>query len=262
MNLITSRSNPLIKQYVKLCSSKTERKELGLFTIEGIKLCLEAFTEQVKIKTLLVTQKALDKYADMLKPILDAGVEAFLISDDVVGKISDTKTPQGVFGICKVLDNTLEMDKIYNGGNYICLCQLQDPANLGAILRTAEALGVDGVLLSSDSCDIYNPKSVRSTMGSLFRMPIMITQDTAKFLSQITANGVNTYAAVVDKNAKPLSDVKFTSPSVVCIGNEGNGLSKNVVDACKTAITIKMKGRAESLNASMAAGIIMHELCK
>ncbi len=262
MNLITSRSNPLIKQYVKLCTSKSERKQLGLFTIEGIKLCLEAFNERVQLQTLLVCQKALEKYNDSLKPILDAGVEAFLISDDVAGKISDTKTPQGVFAICRVLDNTLEMDKIYNGGYYICLCQLQDPANLGAIIRTAEALGVDGVLLSSDSCDIYNPKAVRSTMGSLFRMPIMTVENIEQFLSDITANGVNTYAAVVDKNATSLSDVEFTSPSVVCIGNEGNGLTTQQVDACKTAITIKMKGRAESLNASMAAGIIMHELCK
>ncbi len=201
--MITSRSNPLIKQYVKLCLSKSERKQSGLFTVEGIKLCLEAFTENVTIKTLLVTDKALSKYADMLKPVLDPDVETFVISDEIASKISDTKTPQGVFAMCNVLDNTLEMDKIYNGGYYICLCQLQDPANLGAIIRTAEALGVDGVLLSADSCDIYNPKSVRSTMGSLFRMPIMITEDTTQLLLDLTAKGVNTYAAVVDKSAKP-----------------------------------------------------------
>ncbi|MEG0692676.1 MAG: RNA methyltransferase, partial [Oscillospiraceae bacterium] len=139
---------------------------------------------------------------------------------------------------------------------------LQDTGNVGTIIRTAEAVGIDGIIMTNKSCDIYNPKVIRGTMGSVFRMNFMITDDCSGLLTNFMQHNVKTYASVIHKEATSLEDVLFTSPSVLLIGNEGNGLSMEIQSLCSEKITIKMAGNTESLNASMAACILMWEMTK
>ena len=182
----------------------------------------------------------------------------YQISEAVEKKIASSLTPQGIYAICKKLDKPLKLDKIENNGCFVALWNLQDPGNVGTIFRVADAMGLSGVILSENCCDVYNMKTIRSAMGSLFRMPFLIT-GMSEFLAE---RKLTSYAAVVDSDAEKLSDIKFENNSVVVIGNEGNGLSSEQVQSCDRRITIPMKGSAESLNAAMAATILIWEMAK
>jgi TrmH family RNA methyltransferase len=144
-------------------------------------------------------------------------------------------------------------------GRYVALENINDPSNLGAVSRTAEALGVSGIILSANGCDPYSPKSLRASMGTLLRMPIIIMND---FVECIKNSGLKSYACVVDSNAKSITDVDFCDGSVVMIGNEANGLTTEAKAVASEKITIKMTGKAESLNAATAAAISIWEMMK
>ena len=170
--------------------------------------------------------------------------------------------PQGVFCIAKMLDNSLIIDKINIIGTYSALEDIQDPGNMGTIIRTAEALGLDGIFLSDGCCDIYNPKVLRASMGGVFRMPLMRVGDMAQAVVTLQKKGLTAFACVVDASATPITAAGMGEGAIALIGNEGNGLRAETVAACKHSVTIPMAGRAESLNASMAAGIILWEMCR
>ncbi len=182
------------------------------------------------------------------------------ISEDVSKKISDSKTPQGVYCLCAMLDKERRTVKIDTGGHYMVLYGLQDPGNVGTILRTCEAMGIDGVFLSSDCPDIYSPKVLRSTMGGVFRMSVEIVEDIAKTINTANEKGVAVYAAALDRTAVSLREADLKKGSMVLIGNEGNGLSENIISLCDKSLFIDMKGNAESLNAAVAASIIAWEM--
>ena len=133
---------------------------------------------------------------------------------------------------------------------------------MGTVIRTAEALGIDGLLLSDGCCDIYNPKVLRASMGGVFRLPLMRVGDMAQAVETLQEKGLTAYACVVDATATPITEAGMGKGSVTIIGNEGNGLRAETIAACKHSVTIPMAGRAESLNASMAAGIILWEMCR
>ena len=137
---------------------------------------------------------------------------------------------------------------------------VQDPNNLGAILRSAEAFGVSGVIMSDDCCDVFNPKVVRGSMGAVFRLPVLITDSLGAWFSAHPQ--INTYAAVVDDSAQRVTDISFQAPCAVVVGNEGNGIRPETLGACKSKITIPMNGKAESLNASVAAAILIWEMVR
>lgn len=272
MRSITSSENPNIKLYRNLADSKKRRRESGMFTIEGVRLVSDALAENVKLHSVLVTESCMEKILRgetvIQREALDFtvgrsdtdGTEVFLIPDGIGDKMSSTDNSQGIFAVCCGLDKPPISDTIKNGGKYILLHRIQDPGNLGTIIRTADAMGVDAVFLA-ECCDLYNPKTVRSTMGSLFRMNVYEVVFDEAF--QIFENrDIPTFAAVVDGNAESLTDCDFSRGGAVLIGNEGNGLPKEVSDMCGKRITIKMNGNINSLNAAMAAGIIMWELTK
>jgi TrmH family RNA methyltransferase len=146
-------------------------------------------------------------------------------------------------------------------GRYVVLFGLQDPGNVGMVIRTADALGMDGIILSG-SCDLYSPKVIRSTMGSVFRTDIMIENDAEKLFAMLEENSVQTSAAVIDSDAVPVTECVFTGKQAVFIGNEGNGLPRETAERCSRRIIIPMNGSINSLNAAMAAGILMWELRK
>ena len=260
--LITSKENPAVKLFIKLKEQKKARAELGLFVIEGIRICTDALNENVKIASVLYTEQAYEKYSETVSKLCEKAYDgALCISEEIATKLSDTKTPQGVFCVLETLDKKTSNGKIDKIGKYLILNNLQDPGNVGTILRVADAVGLNGVFLCN-CCDIYNPKTVRSTMGSLFRMPICTNMSYSEIITAFKELSVPTYASVIDTDALNLRSVDFGESCAVVIGNEGNGLSLEDANACDFKLTIRMHGNINSLNAAAAAGIIMWEMTK
>ena len=256
---ISSRKNSLVTHFRKLVRERNYRLECGEFPVEGARLCLEALNSGLEITAFLVTENAKEKYNEIVSAISEEFTPD-IINDDISAYISDTKSPQCVFIIAKMLDKPFEMGKIEKGGKYIILDGLQDTGNIGTIIRTCDALGIDGVILSQDCADIYSPKIVRSAMGSLFRMPVMIAELT-EFIPLIKGKGFDVYAAVLDETAKSIDKVSFTDKCAVVIGNEGNGVTAEVINAAENKLYIPINN-AESLNAAVAASIISWEMTR
>ncbi len=245
---------------MKLREKDSFRKSEGLFFIEGARLCADASLSSVAIKELYVTEGAIEKYSEYISVIENRAERTFVVSDEVAEKLGDTKNPQGVFCVCKMLDKNTNIGKIKYNGKYIALENVTNPSNFGAVVRTAEAVGLDGVIVSG-GCDIYNPKSQRAAMGSLFRLDVVQVDDLPPFLSELLEKGMKVYAGVPDSSALKITEADMSGGVVSIIGNEGNGITE---ETCKvsTPVTIPMQGRAESLNAAAAASILIWEMMR
>lgn len=263
-NIITSKDNSSVKLYSKLLSSKKARNEYNMFTLEGIKILCDAINENLELHCVFITEAAAEKYSEALNLLINKVSEnkIYYITEEISLKLSDTTTPQGVYAIVKKLDKCNYTDKILTNGKFIVLNNLQDPGNIGTIIRTADAVGINGIFLTDDCCDIYNPKLIRSTMGSLFRMNIWSEVSIDEVLEYFKEQHIKTFAAVIDTDAISLTDCDFSKGCAVIIGNEGNGLPKEITNKCDNKLTIKMQGNINSLNAAMATGIIMWEMLK
>ena len=260
--VITSKENHLVKQWKQLSNDGKARKKQALFACEGARLCADAALSGVPITAVLYTAEALETYRDRLQAVMDVAKNAYEIAPSVAAFMADTRTPQGVFCICEMQKNSPDADALSVGGRYLALEDVQDPSNLGAIIRTAEALGIDGLLLSNGCCDVYSPKVLRGSMGGVFRQRILHTADMCETVVALHAAGLHTYACVPDDAATSISELALGKGCVCLIGNEGNGLRTDTVKACERSITIPMAGRAESLNAAMAAGIVIWEMTR
>lgn len=255
--VIESKDNSLIKLISQLQTSAKSRKECGIFVLEGLRICKDASDNGIRFDKLIVSETALLKYGDDIEIFSNIAKECIKISDSLFKKISDTQSPQGIIALTKIPENN--SNKINKKGKYIALENVNDPSNLGAIARTAEALGVDGLILSSNGCDPYAPKSLRASMGTLLRIPLILLDD---FSSQISSLGLTVYSCVVDSDAEKINEVDFNDGSVAVIGNEANGITEATKAISDKLITIQMKGSAESLNAAAAAAITIWELMK
>lgn len=253
---ITSKDNSLIKLVCGLQRSAKVREENSLFVLEGLRICKDAFDNGIKFDKLIVSHTAFDKYSNEILEFSKISNENILIPDSLFKKISETMSPQGTIAVAQKPEKT-EID--FKKGRFIGLENLQDPSNLGAISRTAEALGVSGIIMSKNCCDPYSPKSLRASMGTLLRLPLVITEN---FAEDIKGFGLVSYACVVESNAFPINEVNFSEGCVVVIGNEANGLTEKTVKSSDFQVTIPMKGKAESLNASVAASIAAWEMMK
>jgi RNA methyltransferase, TrmH family len=260
--LITSRKNEMIKNAAHLSSSAEIRREQGLFMVEGARLCSDAAQSGVTVKILFYTAQANEKYGEYLDMIQVNAEQVYEIEPHVAALLSETKTPQGIFCVCKMQDCAQGLTQMEQSRHYLALENIQDPANLGAVLRTAEALGVGGVVLAGSCCDVYSPKVLRASMGAVFRLPFFITDNMADAAVQLNAQGFLTLAAVPDEKVQKVTDIHFKSATVIVVGNEGNGLTAEAIAACSQAVTIPMLGRAESLNASASAAILMWEMMR
>ena len=254
---IGSRSNDKIKSAQKLASSSRYRKEQGEFFLEGLRLCSDAFESGIKVTQCFFTEKAREKYGDRLERIISGAESSYIITEDIAGKLAETHSSQGVFAVCRMRENEAEISA---EGKYIALENVQDPAHLGAVIRTAEALGIDGAILSG-CCDCYNPKALRASMGSLLRLPLIFAEDAESFLAERISEGMTVLATTPDEKAEKITDTDLSGGVISVIGNEGNGVSDGVLAVCRN-VTIPMLGRAESLNASMAAAIVMWEMMR
>lgn len=254
---ITSRENSLIKLVSALQTSAKKRRENGLFVLEGLRISLDAMENSIRFDKLIISDTAIKKYSDTVNSFALNSDECFVISDSIFRKISDTKSPQGIIAVCKITDR--KSSEINPRGRYVALENVADPANLGAVSRTAEALGADGLILSADGCDPYSPKALRASMGTLLRVPVFIFNDLA---GELKKSGLKSFACVVDKNAESIKEQSFNDGSVVIIGNEANGITDETKAAADRLVTIPMSGRAESLNAAVAAAIAVWEMMK
>ncbi len=255
--IIKSKDNPIIKLYQKLSSQKKERLLYGLFVLEGLRIVQDAFSENADVKHLLVTADAMKRYSDVFSQVDLSNTKLVVISNELGNKIAQTEKTQGVFAICAFPYQTEISFK--ESGKYIVLNELQDPGNVGMIIRTADALGIDGIIMCG-SCDLYSPKVIRSTMGSVFRMKIWINNDRDNLFEVLEKNNITSFASVIDTDADNVKTTDFSGSCAVFIGNEGNGLPKEVSERCDHRVTIRMNGTINSLNAAMAAGILMWEL--
>ncbi len=249
---ITSKDNVFIKQIVKLQSSARERHDTGLFVTEGLRVCDDCADNGIEIQSLVIAKAYLEKQGDKLNKYIEQAQETVLVSDSVFSKIADTKSPQGILVVGKI--PTFKC-KIRNDGKYVALENISDPSNLGAIARTAEAIGIDGIIVSGDGCDPYSPKVLRTSMGTVLRLDIIITDN---FVNDLKTSGLKLFGCVVS-GGKDIRNVVFDKGSAVIIGNEANGLTEETKRISEN-ITIPMQGSAESLNAAAAAAIAMWEL--
>ena len=268
--MITSASNEKIKYINKLREKAKFRREEGLFVVEGINIFVELDLELVE--EVLVSESFENKYlsstaSEAIKPdwsnveSLKSGKKEYIVlSDSVFKKVSDTITPQGVLALVKTQSKKLE-DVVESSANAkskaIVLERLQDPGNMGTIIRTAEAAGVDFILVSSDSVDVYNPKVVRATMGGILRMPIIVSDDVLADIEWLKTQEYDVYAAHL--KGTNLYDIALSDRRIFLIGNESKGLSDEISQAATGLIKIPMEGQIESLNAAVAAAILMYQ---
>lgn len=255
---ITSSQNSVIKE-VKSLKQRKNREELGLFFIEGLRMAEEAIKENARIVRVLMS----DRFANgesaesILKWSEKTGCQTIVIPDRLFEEISDTITPQGILMVVEA--RFYEVDEILKSRNYLLVADsIQDPGNLGTIIRTADAAGFTGVIVSKGCVDVYNPKVLRSTMGSIFRVPICFAGSLTGTLEKLRLKGISIYASHLSAKVS-CYDVNMTNNIAIIVGNEANGISDEVLPHTDMLIKIPMYGRTESLNASIAAGILMYE---
>ncbi len=252
--MITSTSNSQVKYCISLQSKARARREKKEYVVEGIKMVLEAPKDRI------VKVYASETF-ERSNPSAVAGIksecEYETVTDNVFAQMSDTKTPQGILAIVKMQEYTV--DELFAGNPFIIAAEnLQDPGNLGTIIRTAEGAGVTGVLLSKNTVDLYNPKTIRSTMGSIFRVPVVYEEDFVQAIGYARSKGVKFYAAHLN-GVNDYTDEDYSGPCGFVIGNESNGISDETAGECDILVKIPMSGNVESLNASIAAAVLMYE---
>ena len=247
MEQITSRHNPLVAQVRKLNRDRSLRRELGLFPGEGPKLLEEAEKAGWPVETVIAAPGA------AFAP--PAGARLVEVPGDLLDSLCDTRTPQGVLFLAR-MPATAPPEKLA-GRRYLVLDGLQDPGNVGTIWRTADALGADGLILVNGCADPFAPKTVRATMGACFRLPVW--EGTLEDLTGLLArSAVPLYAAALRDDTEDIRSVPLGSAAVV-IGSEGRGVSQPVLDACRATLKIPMRDRCESLNAAVAASVVLWE---
>lgn len=253
--MISSTSNPQVKNLQLLAKKARARNEQDVFLVEGVKMYQEAPRE--KIEKVYISKSL---FGEKGQAFLQ-GMDYEVMEDRVFEAASDTRTPQGILCLVKQYHYRLE-DLIQKENPHLLILEnLQDPGNLGTIMRTAEGAGADGVILSRTSVDLYNPKTIRSTMGSIYRMPFLYVDEISKILPVLKEREIRTYAAHL-RGKHCYDEEDYHGGTAFLIGNEGNGLTKELSDQADTWIRIPMHGKLESLNAAVAASILMYEVCR
>lgn len=254
--MISSISNPQMKHILALQKKSRYRKDEQQFVAEGLRMVME--TPGERLKKLYVSERFIAQAEDQIQTWVK--MQSWeLVSDNVFNRISQTQTPQGILAVVGM--SSPGVDRILENGDnkcYLLLESLQDPGNLGTILRTAEAAGIDGIILNETSVDIYNPKVIRSTMGALYRMPFAYTTDLRATIKQMKKAGIKVFAAHLAA-AKNYDQADYHQGCAFLIGNEANGLSDEIAALATEYIKIPMSGSIESLNASVAAALLMYE---
>ena len=252
--MITSSSNAQVKQMIQLNKKARERRKQDVFIVEGLRMFREVPRDRL-VKT-YVSENFLE---DPEHEALLQGIPYEVVKDSVFAQMSDTLTPQGVLTVVRQYHYTMEeLMGEKEHPLFLVLEDLQDPGNMGTIFRTAEGAGVDGIFMSTNCVDIYNPKTIRSTMGSVYRVPFVIAPDLQDVFAWFKKQGIRSYAAHL-KGKNSYEQENYCGGTAFFIGNEGNGLTDATAGQADCLIRIPMKGQLESLNAGVAAAILMYE---
>ena len=263
---ISSKSNQLIVRMAKL-KDKKYRKAEGLFRFDGIKLFEEASQNGAPIRYVFVSESAGEKYKDIVEQNASESF-MYVLSDDVFQKLTDEQAPEGIITVSQNLENITKADNYVSlakeivGKSILMLESVRDTGNMGTIIRSAKAFGIDALIVSSDCADLYNPKTIRAAMGALFTQKVIAVDDIANAALALRKNGARVFAAALNRDAKRLGSFELRRGDAILIGNEGHGLSEKAIDACDECVYIPMESGSESLNASVAASVCMWELYK
>lgn len=226
--------------------NEKEREKTGTFLVEGFHLVEEAFKAEAIID--LIISEEIDV------PSWDYGdIPITIVTKEIIKELSDTETPQGIFALCRQLDYP---EILSTAQTFIAIDQVQDPGNMGTIIRTADAAGVDAVIIGEGTVDIYNPKVVRSGQGSHFHLPIVKTNLSA-FIDALKERHIPVYGTALE-NGRNYREIEKTDTFCLILGNEGSGVSKQVLSKTDTNLYIPIHGKSESLNVAVAAGILMY----
>lgn len=251
--MITSTGNQQIKSIMQLQKKSKTRFDQRVFVVEGPRMALEAPKDWVD--KMYVSESFLQDTTWQKKL---SGYPYEIVSDAVMKAVSDTRTPQGILAVIKMPSYTLE--ELLRGVPHLLILEsIQDPGNLGTMLRTGEGAGITGIIMNRTTVDLFNPKTIRSTMGSLYRVPFYIAEDLPSVITLLKSRGVAVYAAHL-AGMKSYDKPDYTKGTAFLIGNEGNGLSDEIAGMADEYIRIPMEGRVESLNAAIAAALLMYEV--
>ena len=258
---ISSKNNQLIIDVNKLKNRKA-RDNSSLFFFEGTKLFKEAISANIDFEYVFATKNNLDIVISTIGQKSDTTV--IEVTDEIYKKITEEQSPEGIFCVAKFLNNISKINNIcYNANKkYVFLIDLQDPGNVGTIIRTACSFDIDGVIISENTANVYSSKVIRASMGAVFKEKIFLSENTFDTVIKLNENGINTYAATLDKDSVKLGSVSFHSGCCLLIGNEGNGIPKDISDLCTKKIIIPISNNTESLNASAASSILIWEMSK
>lgn len=253
MKLITSKKNEIIKN-LKFLLKKKHRNESKKFIIEGHRFIKQAIESKAELESIFCTNDFIQKNYNWIENLENQNMNFFEVSDEILKEISETQTSQGIIAVA----NQIKFEELKKENFILVLDRIQDPGNLGTIIRTADAVGVDKILCLKGCVDLYNPKVLRSTMGSIFNIPI-IQEVNIEMLLDLKKEGFKILTSYLDtKNL--MGEVSYTKKTVLVIGNEANGVDSKIVEISDELIKIPILGRAESLNASIAAAILMYDI--
>lgn len=253
--MITSIQNSRIKKLVQLSNKSKIRKKEGLFIVEGKKIIDEIDVN--RIKELYITETFHEKENNYVKELIDQNVNIEIVNDTVMKYISNSVTPQGILGVIKII--TMDLDIMLSDNTFIVILEnIQDPGNLGTIIRTCDAVKASGIIISKGSVDLYNPKVIRATMGSILRVPIITDSNILEDINKLKKNKIKILASHL-QGSNNLYECDLKQGIGIVVGNEGNGLTEEVVALADSNIKIPMIGKSESLNASIATSIIAYE---
>ncbi|HWP52000.1 MAG TPA: RNA methyltransferase [Clostridia bacterium] len=257
---ITSKDNSNIKEFRKLCTSRKHRLQTQRFALEGVRLVCDSLKSNAELLTLLVTNNGMQRLGEDFDWLATKARETLLISDALAAALTETETPQGVFAICSgrlFLPGLLKAAP--NGA--LLLCSLQDPGNVGTILRSADAFGLSAVVMTADCPDPAAPKVLRASMGAALRVPIYCVDDALAAVCAMRQSGMAVYAAALGSESISVDAVSFEN-ATIAIGNEGAGLAPDVIAACTGRVILPISEQSESLNAAMAATVLAWELSR
>lgn len=255
--MITSNSNPKVKQIIQWQSKARERRNAGIFLTEGFRMFEEAPVESIQQVYLSEeAQERIHRRPEAERKLNATGYET--VTKEIFARMSDTQTPQGILCVVRRPGHSMEQLLQAEDPLLMVLEDLQDPGNLGTIIRTGEAAGVTGVIMSAGTVDVFNPKTIRATMGSVFRVPFLYVESLRETIELLHRRGIHTYAAHLDGRAE-YDGFSFREPTAFLVGNEGKGLTEETAAQAERYLKIPMEGQVESLNAAIAASLLMYE---
>jgi RNA methyltransferase, TrmH family len=247
LKYIQSDKNPQVKQWKKLLTRK-ERDKTGMFLVEGFHLVEEALSKKEDVEEIILSERT------EVPPSLDYGsIPVTVVTDEISRQLADTETTQGIFAVCSQPKNPQT-----HGKTYLLIDSVQDPGNLGTMIRTADAAGIDAVIVGKGSVDMYNPKVLRSAQGSHFHLPVL-SGDLSEWIPKLQAENIPVFGTALE-NGVVFTEAENNDAFALLVGNEGSGVNKELLDKTTNNLYIPIYGQSESLNVAVAAGILLYYL--